>query len=104
MEQFRKLVVGFLLVLGVLAPLPAFAQEIVKIGLPMPLTGVLASVGRQAIAGARLYIALHGDIVAGRKVQLIVRDDTSVPDVSKRIAQEMIVNDKVAIIGGGLTP
>ena len=81
-----------------------FAQEIVKIGLPMPLTGVLASVGRQAIAGARLYIALHGDIVAGRKVQLIVRDDTSVPDVSKRIAQEMIVNDKVAIIGGGLTP
>jgi branched-chain amino acid transport system substrate-binding protein len=103
-EQFRKLVVGFLLVFGVLAPLPAFAQEIVKIGLPMPLTGVLASVGRQAIAGARLYIALHGDIVAGRKVQLIVRDDTSVPDVSKRIAQEMIVNDKVAIIGGGLTP
>src|SRR5450759_2649388 len=81
-----------------------FAQEIVKIGLPMPLTGVLAAVGRQAVAGARLYVAQHGDIVAGRKVQLIVRDDTSVPDVSKRIAQEMIVNDKVAIIGGGLTP
>jgi branched-chain amino acid transport system substrate-binding protein len=104
MEQFRKLVVGFILVFGVLVALPAFAQEIVKIGLPMPLTGVLATVGRQAVAGARLYIAQHGDIVAGRKVQLIVRDDTSVPDVSKRIAQEMIVNDKVAIIGGGLTP
>ena len=104
MEQFRKLVVGLLLVFGVLAALPAFAQEIVKIGLPMPLTGVLATVGRQAVAGARLYIAQHGDIVAGRKVQLIVRDDTSVPDVSKRIAQEMIVNDKVVIIGGGLTP
>jgi branched-chain amino acid transport system substrate-binding protein len=81
-----------------------FAQEIVKIGLPMPLTGVLASAGKQAVAGARLYVAQHGDTVAGRKVQLIVRDDTSVPDVSKRIAQEMIVNDKVAIIGGGMTP
>jgi branched-chain amino acid transport system substrate-binding protein len=81
-----------------------FAQEIVKVGLPMPLTGVLAAVGRQAVAGAQLYIARHGDTVAGRKIQLIVRDDTSVPDVSKRIAQEMIVNDKVAIIGGGLTP
>ena len=81
-----------------------FAQEIVKIGLPMPLTGVLAAVGKQVVAGAQLYIALHGDTVAGRKVQLIVRDDTSVPDVSKRIAQDMIVNDKVAIIGGGLTP
>jgi branched-chain amino acid transport system substrate-binding protein len=104
MEQFRKLVVGLLVVFGLLAALPALAQEIVKIGLPMPLTGVLAAVGRQAVAGARLYVAQHGDTVAGRKVQLIVRDDTSVPDVSKRIAQEMIVNDKVVIIGGGLTP
>jgi branched-chain amino acid transport system substrate-binding protein len=105
MEQLRKLVVGFLFVaFSMLAGLPAFAQEVVKIGLPMPLTGVLASVGKQAVAGARLYVALHGDVVAGRKVQLIVRDDTSVPAVSKRIAQEMIVNDKVAIIGGGLTP
>jgi branched-chain amino acid transport system substrate-binding protein len=81
-----------------------FAQEILKIGLPMPMTGVLASVGKQAVAGARLYVAQHGDTVAGRKVQLIVRDDTSIPDVSKRIVQEMIVNDKVAVIGGGLTP
>src|SRR5450755_3679138 len=80
------------------------AQDTVKIGLVMPLTGVLGPVGKQAVAGARLYMAQHGDMVAGRKVQLIVRDDTSVPDVSKRIAQEMIVNDKVAIIGGGLTP
>jgi len=88
----------------VVLPGSVFAQEILKIGLPMPLTGVLATPGQQAVAGARLYVAQHGDTVAGRKVQLIVRDDTSVPDVSKRIAQEMIVNDKVDIIGGGLTP
>ncbi len=105
MEQLRKLVVGFLLVaFGMLPVSPALAQEVLKIGLPMPLTGVLGAVGKQAVAGAELYVALHGDIVAGRKVELIVRDDTSVPDVSKRIAQEMIVRDKVSIIGGGLTP
>jgi len=104
MRQLQKLVVGLLLAFGALTALPALAQETIKIGLPMPLTGVLASVGKQVVAGAQLYIALHGDTVAGRKVQLIVRDDASVPDLSKRIVQEMIVNDKVAIIGGGLTP
>jgi branched-chain amino acid transport system substrate-binding protein len=99
MKQFSKLVVGLLLFLcGALMALPAFAQETIKIGLPMPLTGVLASVGKQVVAGAQLYIALHGDTVAGRKVQLIVRDDASVPDLSKRIAQEMIVNDKVGLV------
>jgi branched-chain amino acid transport system substrate-binding protein len=105
---------GLFLALGVLAAWPALAQgtgkqqsgqlDPIRIGLPMPLTGVLSTVGQQAVAGARLYMALHGDTVAGRKIELIVRDDTSAPDVSKRIAQEMIVNDKVHIIGGGLTP
>jgi branched-chain amino acid transport system substrate-binding protein len=80
------------------------AQEPVKIGLVMPLTGVLAPVGKQAVAGARLYVAQHGDVVAGRKVTLIVRDDASIPDVSKRVAQELIVNEKIDIIGGGITP
>jgi len=89
---------------GALAAHNAAAQEPIKIGLIMPLTGVLAPVGKQAVAGARLYISQHGDVVAGRKVVFIVRDDASVPDVSKRLAQELIVNDKIDVIGGGLTP
>jgi branched-chain amino acid transport system substrate-binding protein len=80
------------------------AQETIKVGLVMPLTGVLGPVGKQAVAGARLYMAQHGDMVAGRKIELVVRDDASVPDNSKRITQELIVSDKVAILGGGLTP
>jgi branched-chain amino acid transport system substrate-binding protein len=80
------------------------AQETVKVGLVMPLTGVLGPVGKQAVAGARLYMAQHGDRVAGHKIELIVRGDASVPDNSKRITQELIVADKVAILGGGLTP
>jgi branched-chain amino acid transport system substrate-binding protein len=79
-------------------------DETIKVGLVMPLTGVLGPVGKQAVAGARLYVAQHGDTVAGRKIELIVRDDASIPDNSKRITQELIVSDKVAILGGGLTP
>ena len=47
---------------------------------------------------------LNGDRVAGKKIELIVRDDTGVPDVARRIVQEMIVNDKVNIVLGGITP
>jgi branched-chain amino acid transport system substrate-binding protein len=90
--------------LGALCCGQAAAQESIRIGLVMPLTGVLGPVGKQAVAGARLYMAQHGDTVAGRKVELIVRDDASVPDNAKRIAQEMIVTDKVAVLGAGLTP
>ena len=83
----------------------ASAQEAFKIGLILPLTGPFASTGRQIEAAAKLYMAQNGDTVAGKKIQLIVKDDTGVPDVSKRIAQELIVNDRVGVIAGfGLTP
>jgi branched-chain amino acid transport system substrate-binding protein len=76
-----------------------------KIGLILPMTGQQASTGRQIEAAARLYIAQNGDTVAGRKIELIVKDDTSVPDVTKRIAQELVVNDKVNVLAGfGITP
>src|SRR5271166_3567784 len=47
----------------------------------------------------------NGDTVAGKKIELIIRDDSAVPDNTKRIAQELIVNDKVAFLAGfGVTP
>jgi len=76
-----------------------------KIGLILPMTGQQASTGRQIEAAARLYMAQNGDTVAGRKVELILKDDTSVPDVTKRLAQELIVKDKVDVLAGfGITP
>ncbi len=81
------------------------AEDNVKIGLILPLTGPFTSTGRQIEAAARLYIAQHGDTVAGRKIELIVKDDGNVADTTKRLAAELITNDKVAVIGGfGLTP
>ena len=76
-----------------------------KIGLILPMTGPQASTGRQIEAAARLYMAQNGDTVGGKKVQLIIKDDTSVPDQSKRAAQELVVNDKVDVLAGfGITP
>jgi branched-chain amino acid transport system substrate-binding protein len=83
----------------------AAAQDIVKIGLILPMTGQQASTGKQIDAAVKLYMAQHGNSVAGKKIEVILKDDTSVPDVTKRLAQELVVNDKVAFLAGfGLTP
>jgi branched-chain amino acid transport system substrate-binding protein len=83
----------------------ASAQETIKIGLILPMTGPFASTGRQIEAAAKLYMQQKGDTVAGKKIQLIVKDDTGTADVTKRLAQELIVNDKIAVMAGfGLTP
>jgi branched-chain amino acid transport system substrate-binding protein len=84
---------------------PARAQDAFKIGFILPMTGPFASTGKQIEAAAKLYVAQHGDSVAGKKVELIFRDDTGAPDVTKRIAQELVINDKVSVLAGfGLTP
>jgi branched-chain amino acid transport system substrate-binding protein len=96
--------VGLALGLGAL---PALAQDsnVFKIGLILPMTGQQATTGRQIEAAARLYMAQHGDTVAGKKVQLIIKDDTSLPDVTRRMAQELVVNEKVNVLAGmGITP
>jgi len=82
----------------------AAAQDVIKIGACLSLVGGFQTVGRQALSGAKLYMQLNGDKVAGKKIELIVRDDTGVPDVARRIVQEMVVNDKVNIVLGGITP
>jgi branched-chain amino acid transport system substrate-binding protein len=91
--------------LGLSAANTAFAEDTVKIGFILPMTGQQQSTGKQEAAGIKLYMAQHGDMVAGKKIELIIRDDAAVPDNTKRIAQELIVNDKVAFLAGfGVTP
>ena len=81
------------------------ADPPLKIGLILPLTGPFASTGRQIEAACRLYIDRNGDTVAGHKVELIVKDDAGAPEATKRIAQELVVQDKVNVLAGfGLTP
>ena len=77
----------------------------IKIGLIIPMTGQQASTGRQIDATVKLWMAQNGNKIAGRTVEVILKDDAAVPDTTKRLAQELIVNDKVAVIAGfGITP
>ncbi|WP_333823455.1 ABC transporter substrate-binding protein [Pinisolibacter sp.] len=84
---------------------PVRAEDPIKIGLVLPLTGPFTSTGKEIVAAAELYNKEAGASVAGRKVELVIKDDGGVPDVTKRLVQEMIVNDHVtAVAGFGLTP
>ena len=84
----------------------ALAQsDSVKIGVILPMTGPFASTGKQIDGAIKLSLAQGGGKVAGRKLEVLVKDDGGVPDTTRRLAQELVVNDKVAVIAGfGLTP
>ena len=85
----------------------AWAAEPVKIGLVLPMSGPFAAYGKQIEHGIKLYLAANGDTFGGRKVELVLKDDSpgTSGDVSKRLAQELAVKDKVDILAGfGLTP
>ena len=84
----------------------ANAQNTVKIGVILPYSGQFADTATQIDNGIKLYMKQHGDTVAGRKIEIIRKDVGGIaPDVAKRLAQELIVRDKVDILAGfALTP
>ena len=95
------------LALGAIFSSGALAADPIKIGMVLPMSGPFAAYGKQIEHGVRLYLATKGDTFGGRKVELIIKDDSpgTAGDVSKRLAQELLVKDKVDILAGfGLTP
>jgi branched-chain amino acid transport system substrate-binding protein len=83
-----------------LLPAPACAQETVKIGFSAPLTGAFAENGKQMVAALKIFAEQRGSMAAGKKIEVILRDDGGVPDQAKRIAQEFVVQNKVAVLAG----
>jgi branched-chain amino acid transport system substrate-binding protein len=92
--------------LAALALTFANAQGTVKIGLILPLSGQFADTGVQMRTGIQAYMKVHGDTVAGKKIELIIRDTGGInPPVAKRLSQELVVRDGVDILAGYvLTP
>lgn len=84
----------------------ATAEDAIKIGLIAEFSGSAADFGREIEAGIKTYMKQHGDTVAGRKIVLIVRDVGGPnPEVSKRLAQELVTRDNVDFLAGfGFTP
>jgi len=102
----KALVAVFIAAAAMGAIASAAAQETVKIGLILAYSGQFADPSAQMDNGIKLYLHQHGDTVAGKKVELIRRDTGGIaPDVAKRLAQELIVRDKVDVLAGfALTP
>jgi branched-chain amino acid transport system substrate-binding protein len=87
--------------LGLALPMGAARADDIKIGVILSYSGPFADNGRQIDNGITLYMKQHGDMVAGKKIVLIKRDDTGpVPDVAKRLAQELVTRDKVNFLAG----
>jgi branched-chain amino acid transport system substrate-binding protein len=84
----------------------AHAQGTVKIGVILPYSGQFADTATQIDNGIKLYMKQHGDSVGGKKIEVIRKDVGGIaPDVAKRLAQELVVRDKVDILAGFvLTP
>ena len=103
--MYRKIIATTIAAAAFSFAASAQAQSPVKIGVLLPMTGPQQSTGVQVTAAIRLYMAQHGDTVAGKKIQVITKDDGAIADNSKRLAQELIVNDKVNFVAGfGVTP
>jgi len=102
----RHILLGAAMLSAGLAAGIAHAAEPLKVGLIVPMSGPFASTGRQVDAAVKLFLQQNGSTVAGRQVQIILKDDGGVsPDVTKRLAQELVARDKVQVLAGfGLTP
>ncbi|MGH6682745.1 MAG: ABC transporter substrate-binding protein [Pseudolabrys sp.] len=103
----RRMLLASAALLGLsLMPAAGQAQNTIKIGVIAAYSGQFADTAAQIDNGIKLYMKQHGDSVAGKKIE-IIRKDTGGPnpDVAKRLAQELIVRDKVDILAGfTLTP
>jgi branched-chain amino acid transport system substrate-binding protein len=98
-----KLLKKCLLTLAISAavPLSAQAQQTIKVGLVLPMSGPYADYGLQISNGVKLYMARNGNTVAGKKIEIVIKDDTGIaPELTKRLAQELATNEKVDILAG----
>ncbi len=101
MQKIRTVLAG--LAFGLLAASMAQAQGTIKIGVILPYSGQFADGATQLDNAIKLYVKQHGDMVAGKKLEFIRKDTGGIaPDVAKRLAQELIVRDKVDLITGFL--
>lgn len=107
MHAFSRKLAGGLLAAGVFAVASAAAaEEVIKIGFVGEMSGSFAEFGRQMQTGIRAYQKQHGDTVAGKRIEVVYRDvGGPKPELAKRLAQELVVRDKVQVLAGfGFTP
>ncbi len=98
-KRTLALVVGAL-VLAVGAGTPGWAQKPIKIGFMAPLTGIGAAVGKDMVDGFKMYFEETGHQLGGRKVELIVEDSQSRPEIALNKLRKFIESDQVDMVAG----
>ncbi len=102
-RDFVKTGAALLLASGAGSFKNVFAQdEPIRIGLMAPLTGVVASGGREIMDGFHLWWKENGSEVAGRKIEIFEEDDASNPDTALQKARRLIQQRKVHMLVGNL--
>src|SRR5262245_52972508 len=98
--------IGPLLVGGCIAfalsPIPAGAQQELRIGYVAPTTGVFAQVGKDMVDGFQMYLDEVNSDFGGAKVKFIVEDEQAKPDTAVTKSKKLILQDKVHLFVGGL--
>ena len=98
--SLRLVLASLVLLWGMIAPCSIPAQEPVRIGVPLALTGPLAVNGDDNRKGILLYLEEIGFQVAGRKVEVKVEDTEGKPDVGLTKIRKLVESDRVHVIVG----
>jgi branched-chain amino acid transport system substrate-binding protein len=96
---------GLTLALAASAPFAARAEDTIKIGFPIPLSGPTAVYGEPILKGAQMAVAeinAKGGVL-GRKLELLPRDSKANADEAVRLSRELIIKDNVDFLLGTLT-
>jgi branched-chain amino acid transport system substrate-binding protein len=98
--MIREIIVATTLIAAIVLPAAADERPL-KIGWIMSYTGPGAAAGAAGDAAIEIFLKKFGPTVAGRKIEIIKRDTTGpAPDVARRLAQELIVGEKVDFLAG----
>ncbi|WP_213771013.1 ABC transporter substrate-binding protein [Bradyrhizobium sp. dw_78] len=102
-RQFLKTTTAALAVTGAGSWRGAHAQDApIKIGLLAPLTGVVASGGKEMVEGVQFYLEQVNSQIAGRKVELVIEDDASNPDTALQKARRLVEQSNCHMLIGDL--
>jgi len=102
MTRARNVLLAALLVVGLSTP--ALAQKPVKIGVLTPLSPPGdASAGQLILRGAKMgaeEVNAHGGVLGGRKIELVVEDDSGTPEKGSAGFRKLATQDQVVAVVG----
>jgi branched-chain amino acid transport system substrate-binding protein len=106
MKLFRSYLIASALLAGAAFPNDrAYAEDTIKIGAPVEVSGKFVSYGAAAKRGIEMAVDIYGGKVAGKKIEVLFRDLQSDPQVTANSFTQLLAEEKVNfLIGPIATP